>query len=237
MRWKALRRRYSINAPRMIVRSRLPWPLRWAILALALGFSAALALWAFEFGKSIAGLDHGAKEELTRLRIEVAQLRGERDKAQAIANTADSLLKMEKAAQDRLALQVKQIESDNLALKADLAFFEQLLPATGTQGLSIRGLQVEPLPSGQMRYQLLLMQSGKALPDFEGSYTLTLAGTVEGRAWSQTVPGGPVPLRLKQYLRIEGVFDVPAQAVVQSVQVSVADSRGAVKATQTLKLS
>jgi hypothetical protein len=33
------------------------------------------------------------------------------------------------------------------------------------------------------------------------------------------------------------VFDVPAQAVVQSVQVSVADSRGAVKATQTLKLS
>jgi hypothetical protein len=59
MRWKALRRRYSINAPRMIVRSHLPWPLRWAVLALALGFSAALALWAFEFGKSIAALDQG----------------------------------------------------------------------------------------------------------------------------------------------------------------------------------
>ena len=52
----------------------------------------------------------------------------------------------------------------------------------------------------------------------------------------QPVAGGPRPLRLKQYLRIEGVFDVPVRAMVQSVQVNVADSRGAVKATQTLKL-
>ena len=236
MRWKALRRRYSINAPRMIVRSHLPWPLRWAVLALALGFSAALALWAFEFGKSIAGLDRDAKDELARLRVEVAQLRDARDKAQAVANTADSLLKMEKAAQDRLAQQVKQIESENLALKADLGFFEQLLPAKGSEGLSIRALQVEPLPSGQMRFQLLLMQSGKALPEFEGSYALSLAGTLDGKPWTAPVPGGPKPLHFKQYLRLEGVFDVPPRAVVQSVQVNVADGRGAVKATQTLKL-
>ena len=236
MWWKALRRRYSVNAPRMIVRSHLPWPLRWAVLALALGFSAALALWAFEFGKSIAGLDRDAKDELARLRVEVAQLRDARDKAQAVANTADSLLKMEKAAQDRLAQQVKQIESENLALKADLGFFEQLLPAKGSEGLSIRALQVEPLPSGQMRFQLLLMQSGKALPEFEGSYALSLAGTLDGKPWTAPVPGGPKPLHFKQYLRLEGVFDVPPRAVVQSVQVNVADGRGAVKATQTLKL-
>ena len=236
MRWKALRRRYSVNAPRMIVRSHLPWPLRWAVLALALGFSAALALWAFEFGKSIAGLDRDATDELARLRVEVAQLRDARDKAQAVANTADSLLKMEKAAQDRLAQQVKQIESENLALKADLGFFEQLLPAKGSEGLSIRALQVEPLPSGQMRFQLLLMQSGKALPEFEGSYALSLAGTLDGKPWTAPVPGGPKPLHFKQYLRLEGVFDVPPRAVVQSVQVNVADGRGAVKATQTLKL-
>ena len=235
-RWKALRRRYSIAAPRVIVRSHLPWPLRWALLALALGFSAALALWAFEFGKSIAGIDRGAKEELARLRVETAQLRDQRDKAQAIANTADSLLKMEKAAQDRLALQVKQIEAENLALKADLGFFEQLLPASGTEGVSIRGLQIEPLAAGQLRFQLLVMQAGRSPPEFDGSYTLTLAGTLGGRPWSQTVGDGPKELHLRQYLRVEGVIDVPAQAVVQSVQVSVADRRGAVKATQTLKL-
>ena len=75
MRWKLLRRRLSVSAPRMIVRSRLPWPLRWAALAMMLGFSAAIALWAFEFGKSIAGLERGDKEELLQLRAEAGLLR------------------------------------------------------------------------------------------------------------------------------------------------------------------
>ena len=78
MRWKYLRRRLSISAPRMIVRSYLPWPLRWIAFALMLGFSAAIGLWAFEFGKDIAGLDRNAKAELSALRVEVEQLRAER---------------------------------------------------------------------------------------------------------------------------------------------------------------
>jgi len=93
MRWKLLRRRLSISAPRMIVRSHLPWPLRWAVLALMLGFSAALALWAFEFGREIAGLDRQEPVERTDQQVELQQLRAERDKAQSIANTAESLLK------------------------------------------------------------------------------------------------------------------------------------------------
>src|SRR5436190_24218348 len=129
MRWKLMRRRLSISAPRMIVRSHLPWPLRWAVVALVLGFSAAIAMWAFEFGKDIAGLDRNATAELAPLRTEVAQLQAERERTQSIANTADSLLKTEKAAQERLTLQFKQLEAENLALKADLGFFERLLPA------------------------------------------------------------------------------------------------------------
>ena len=131
MRFKLLRRRLSISAPRMIVRSHLPWPLRWAVYAVALGFSASIALWAFEFGKDIAGLDRGSKEELARLRAELDGLREASERAQAIANTADSLLKAEKVAQEKLAAQLKQAEADNLALKADLGFFERLLPVAG----------------------------------------------------------------------------------------------------------
>jgi len=44
MRLKLPGRRMSISAPRMIVRSHLPWPLRWAVVALMFGFSAALAM-------------------------------------------------------------------------------------------------------------------------------------------------------------------------------------------------
>jgi hypothetical protein len=220
----------------MIVRSHLPWPLRWAVVALTLGFSGALALWTFEFGKDIAGLDSNASEELSRLRVEVAQLREEREKALSIANTAESLLKTEKAAQDKLAQQIKQVEGENLALKNDLGFFERLLPAGDAVGVTIRGLQAEPVTAGHLRYQLLVMQPGKAVPELNGRYEMTLSGTLDGRPWSQPQPGGPKPLQLKQYLRVEGMVDYPALAVVKAVSVKVTDARGGVLATYSMKI-
>ena len=72
----------------MAVRSALPWPVRWIMGALMLGFSAAIALWAFEFGKGIAGLDTNARQELKLLRAEVSVLRAERDRVQSIVNTS-----------------------------------------------------------------------------------------------------------------------------------------------------
>ena len=235
MRLKLLRRRLSISAPRMIVRSHLPWPLRWAVIALMFGFSAALALWAFEFGKNIAGLDRNSTEELQGLRVEVAQLRGEREKAVSIANTAESLLKAEKTVQDKLALQLKQVEAENMAMKSDLGFFERLLPAGASEGLTIRGLQVEPQSPGHVRFQLLVMQAGKTLPEFKGRYEITLAGTLDGKPWTFTPPGGAQPLQVKQYLRIEGMIDPPPQAVVKTALVRVMDLNGAVKASLTVK--
>lgn len=220
----------------MIVRSHLPWPLRWAVAALVLGFSAAIAMWAFEFGKSIAGLDRDAKAELAKLRVEVTQLREERDKAQAIANTAESLLKAERAAQDRLAQQLRQLETDNLALKADLGFFERLLPATGSEALSVRGLQVEMKSPVQLRYQLLVMQPGRSGGEFSGRYELTLTGTLDAKPWTMVLPGGARALKMKQYARVEGLVDIPAGAVVKTAQVRVMDSAGSVLGTQTARL-
>jgi DnaJ-domain-containing protein 1 len=236
MRWKLFRRRLSISAPRMIVRSHLPWPLRWVVLAVAFGFSAALALWAFEFGKEIAGLERGAKEELAQLRSEVKTLRDERERAQSIANTADSLLKAERATQDRLNQQLRQAEAEVLALKADLGFFERLLPAPGTGGLAVRSLQAEEVQPGQLRYQILLMQSGKAPAEFKGRYELQLTGTLEGKPWTWTPDPAGRAISVKQYARVEGTVDHPQPAVVKTVQVKVLDSAGGVRATQTVKM-
>ncbi len=231
MRWKLLRRRWTISAPRVIVQRHLPWPLRWAVAALMLGFSAAIALWAFEFGKDIAGLDRDAKEELTRLRTEGQQLRSDRDKAQSIANTAESLLKAERATQERLGQQLRQLESDNLSLKADLGFFEGLLPSSGSAGLEVRALQMNVQQPGQLRFQLLLMQSGKSVGEFVGQYELTLIGTLEGKPWSLTAPGGPWPVRVKTYARLTGQVELPSMAVVKTVQVRVSDNNGVVRVT------
>jgi hypothetical protein len=235
MRWKLLRRRLSVSAPRMIVRSHLPWPLRWAALAIMLGFSAALALWAFEFGKEIAGLDRGAKEELAVLRSELDGLRERHGQAQQIANTADSLLKAERAAQERLVQQVRQLELDKQVLQDELGFFQRLIPASG-EGLQVRGLSAEAPVEGQLRYQMLLVHQARGEAEFRGRYDVLVSGRVEGKAWQQTLAGGPRPLQLRRVTRVTGLIDHPPGAVIQSLQVRVMDAQGATRATQTVRL-
>jgi hypothetical protein len=238
MRWKLIRRRFSISAPQVIVRRHMPWPLRWAVAAVAFGFSAAIALWAFQTGKDIAGLDRDAKVELSRLREEAAELRSDRDKAQAVANTAESLLKTERATQERLAEQLRRTESEKLALKADLGFFQQLIPVAGStpEGLAVRGFQAELQAPGHVRYQLLVMQGGRQPSPFNGRYELTVTGTLDGQPWSALASPTSQPLQVKQYARVAGLIDCPPQAVVKTVQVKFTDAAGAVRALQTLHL-
>jgi len=215
----------------MTVQTQLPWPVRWAATAMAFAVCGAVMLWVFESGRDVA--EPVGPKEVAQLRAEVQALRDERDRAQALANSAESLLKAEKAAQERLAQQLREAESSALAMKADLAFFEHLLPATGA-GLSIRGLQAESKRPGQLRVQLLLMQSGKSPAEFRGRYELVLGGTLEGRPWTLVDPAKP--LAVKQYARLEGIVDHPAQAVVKTVELRVSDNNGGLRVTQTVNL-
>lgn len=200
-----------------------------------LGFSGALALWSFEFGKDIAGLDRNAKQELEQLRGEVLQLRSELANAQSIANTSESLLTAEKAAQEQLLLQIRQIEGDNLTLRSDLGFFERLIPGSGSDALSIRGLQVERLSQGQIKWQALMMQAKKNAPEFRGTLEVLFAGTLDGKPWSLAQASAPQPVLIKSYLRQEGVVEIPPSAVVKTVTARILQD-GAVKSVQTLKL-
>ncbi|MFT3858767.1 MAG: hypothetical protein QM742_15155 [Aquabacterium sp.] len=237
MRWRLIRRRLSISAPRMAVRSHLPWPLRWVLAAVMLGFSAALALWAFEFGRSIAGLHVGGRQAgdvIAQLHQQLDEARRDRDAAQSVANSADSLLKAERVTQLRLAEQVKALEAENLALKDDLGFFERLLPASG-DGLAIRGLQVEPQGPGQWRFQLLVMQQGaRNQPEFKGTVTFQLAGqSRDGRPWAAAVPVFEQSVSFRQYRRIEGRFTSPAGVTAKELQIRVLDESGQARATQS----
>jgi hypothetical protein len=242
MRLRLLRRRLTISAPRMSVRSALPWPCRWAVWAIVLGFCAAIGLWAFEFGKDIAGLDKGAKVELLRLQSEVAELRAglvvakdERDQAQSVANTAGTLVTAEKASHEMLMTQVTQLEADNLALRDDLGFFEKLIPASGVDGVAIRSLQAELLNGTKVKWQVLVMQANKSGPEFNGRLEVTFTGTLNGKPWTAALPDGPQVIKIRQYGRLEGQFELPAQAVVRSVTARVLDGAVA-RSTQSVKI-
>jgi hypothetical protein len=199
-----------------------------------LGFCAAIALWAFEFGKSIAGLDSGAKEELLHLRDDVVKLREERDKAQSVFNTSASLITAEKAARDQLATQIKALEAENRALRDDLGFFEKLIP-TSAEGVAIRAMQAEVLAGTQLKWQLLVIQPVKNAPEFRGKLEMSLAGTLNGKPWMMELPGGPQPLQFRQYRRVEGMVDLPPQAVVKNVSAKVVEGTST-RAVQSIKL-
>ncbi len=226
----------------MSVRSAMPWPVRWIGAAVVLGFCAAIALWAFEFGKEIAGIDDNRIQDLTRLEREVVELqrdlvtmKEERDKALALANTSTTLMTAEKAAQERLSSLNKQLEVDNQRLRDDLGFFEKLIPTVGTEALAIRGLQAEVQDGRQVKWQVLVIQPLKNAPEFNGRLELSFTGLQAGRPWSSTLPEGPQTIKLRQYARAEGVFDLPPQTLLKGVSVKVMDGN-VVKAVQSIKL-
>ena len=219
----------------MAVRSALPWPFRWAAAAVVLGFCAAISLWAFEFGKVIAGIDGGDRQEITQLRADLARARAERDQAQSVANTAQTLLTAEKAAQGQLLAQKKQLENDIQGLRDDLGFFEKLIPSTGVEGIAIRGLQAEMLDGHRLRWRILLIQPQRNVAEFRGSLELSLAGTLNGRPWVSSLPTGPQAVSFTQFGRFQGVADVPSQVVVKGISVKVLEGT-VVKAAQSARL-
>jgi hypothetical protein len=219
----------------MAVRSALPWPFRWVVAAVVLGFCAAIALWAFEFGKDIAGLDSLAKEELAALRAENAILKDERDKAQSIANTSSTVLTAEKSAHEQVIAQNKQLLADNAGLRSDLGFFEALIPSAGVVGVAIRGLQAEMLEGGQLKWQILVMQPTKKAPEFNGRLELVFVGIQNGKPWTATLPGGSQAIRFRQYSRYEGVIDMPQYTVIKSVSAKVQEG-SVTRAEHSIKL-
>jgi hypothetical protein len=245
MRLRLLMRRLTVSSPRMAVRSALPWPFRWVVLAIVAGFCAAIALWAFELGKDIAGLDHGSKAQLQQVRLEnealkeqVRLLTVDRDKAQSVANTVDTVLTASKTAQEKLAEDSRQLVLENQQLKNDLGFFEKLIPATGTNtyALAIRGFQADVMPSGAIKWQVLLIQGVKNPVEFEGRLELVFSGLSDGKVWSGSPSSGALPVKIKQYGRVDGVYQPPDKTVIKTVTVKAIEGQ-AVRAQQTIKIN
>ena len=240
MRFRLLRRRLTISAPRMAVRSAMPWPLRWAVAAIMLGFCAAIALWAFEFGRDIAGLENGGQADMQQLRAQVEALKTDldkaheqRDQAQSIANTAGTLVAAEKASSERVSAQVKHLEAENRRLRDDLGFFEKLIPTDSTDAVAIRGLQAEAIDNGKIRWQVLVIQSKKNAPELVGKLEIMLTGLSNGKPWTGSV--STMPLKIMQYGRLEGSLDIPAQVTVKGLTAKVVDG-STVRAGQSIKL-
>jgi hypothetical protein len=102
--------------------------------------------------------------------------------------------------------------------------------------MTIRGLQAEVLKSGEIKWQVLVIQAAKNPVEFNGRLELTFTGLVAGKPWSDSLPGGSQVIKFKQYGRVDGLYQLPAQVVVRSLTARVFDGQ-TVRAVQTVRLS
>ena len=146
-RFSKLRQRFGIAAPKVSVRTHIPWYLRWLGVAVLLAFSAALAAWMYDAGRRFAGFDRSeVEQELSAARGELGKVRDELKRLRAVANAADSKVSIERTAQEKLAQQVRGLEQENARLREELAIFESMLSSdtANTAPLSILRFKVEP---------------------------------------------------------------------------------------------
>tara|TARA_R110001599_G_scaffold353676_1_gene595011 strand:+ start:32635 stop:33390 length:756 start_codon:yes stop_codon:yes gene_type:complete len=244
--FKSLRRkrwlqRWSVGAPRMTIKNHLPWPLRAVFIAIVLGLGGAIALWTYDQGRNFTGFKPAVtKEQYADLQQTLQQVQQERDRFEATVNASESRLNIEHALQAQLTQQIKSLQLENGQLKDDLSFFESLLPTDkGMQGVAIRRFRIEMIEPTQLRYQLLIMQGGRNLPEFAGNYQLVLTLVQKGKSAIMTFPkagaADKFTLSFPSYQRIEGMLTIPEDAVVKSVQVKIFQ-KGALRAQQFANL-
>jgi Family of unknown function (DUF6776) len=245
---RKLRKRFGITAPRVAVRTEVPWHLRWLGVAIILAIGTALAFWMYDAGRRFAGFDRDQVEQkLDKARSELEAARSELKRLRAIANAAGSQLSIERTAQKRLAQQIRTLEQQDGQLREDLAIFERMLTSDprNVPALAIYRFEVTPdvLP-GEFRYRMLLLTSGMRRDrEFDGRLELVVSMTEDGKSAIMKFPertdasASAFRLTFKYFRRVEGTFRVGPKAKVENVQVRVYEGNSdQARATQTVNL-
>lgn len=244
--FKRFRQRFGIAAPRMTVRTHLPWYWRWLGIIFIASVSLALADWMYDAGRRFAGFDSSeVKEELTQLRSAVSRLELEAAQLRSQVDAADAKVKIEQSAQLQLAAQLKQFEQENTRLKEDLAFFEGLGPSgQRDERVSIHRFTLLPgSAANEFRYRMLVLQGGKRDQAFQGR--VQLLGDLQDKGRNAMIPlagegigeSGMRPLSFRFFSRIEGTFRVQPGTRIKAVQARVFENGSAeAKAVQVANI-
>lgn len=237
---RRLRSRFGIAAPRLTVRTHVPWHWRAASVIIITAASLALAGWIYDAGRSIAGFKNSAmdtlKSRLADQEVELKELR-------AAISSASARLQIEQAAQEQFKKHASELEEENVRLKEELAVFENMAQGRGAEGsLAISRLRVDSAGSGSYDYAMLVTrQQSKKDGEFRGQLQFLLNIQEPGRSAMITIPaaGDPEAARyqvaFRNFHRLAGRFRIPEGAQLISVEARLVQD-GSVKATQRITL-
>lgn len=243
---RRLRQRFGISAPKVAIRTHVPWYWRGLAVVVLLSVSLALARWVYDAGRLIAGFDSSSSvRKIEHLQAKLEALESELEASKSKASAADSSLAIEQAAKEKLVQQIRGLETENATLKQDLAFFEGLLPDNlgGETGVRINRLRIDrDGQDGRYRYRMLVIHNApRQQKDFRGELQFALKVHQGGKDAMILVPSEGAPekdrhrLEVKHFQRAEGLLNVPAGAVLKSVEVRIVQD-GTVRARQTINL-
>lgn len=243
---KTIKRRYGIAAPRVAVRTHVPWYWRCLVLAVGGGVMVGIGWLTYDLGRQYAGFDHSeAQREIDHLQDLNTKLQDENAKLGTAVAAAERQLQIGIAMHGNLSGQISTLSDENALLKEDLAFFQTLMASGGDPGgISVNRFRVQPdvLP-GEYRYRVLIAQSRQRVTDFRGRLQFIVDLDRDGKSEVMSIPNGEAEaqaynLTFKFYQRVEGTFLVPLGAVIKKVQVRVMEAGNPTPvSTQTVTLS
>ena len=234
--FRNIKSKFGINAPRLLVRTHIPWPLRMVAIGVLVAAGLLLGQWVFETGLRLAGFEKGrAQEQLADLSTKAKLLERENAELKSEKFRTQQDIEIEQTTNKDLAKSLQSLQEEATTLREDNAFFRNLLsPDQGPGPISIYHFKLErnPLLAGEYRYRLLLLKSGKREQEFIGSVQFLVTGEQVGKKVVSIQPEADdtpaaqgkaqaIQVKFKYYQRLEGVFQLPAGLTPKSVQVRV----------------
>ncbi len=242
-----MRQHFGISAPKMAVRTHLPWWSRGALLATLLVIIAGMWWWGFDFGQIFGGFNRKEIEvRLATLEADVGKYRNEATELRARNSALESEQSMNRGTQEALTRQATELAGENAQLKEELAFLQKLVSdSSKTVGLQIQRLTLEPDGEDMWRYNVLVVRGGNPKDEFSGGIVLQASlapgvGTGAGPRFVLLPDDDPaaastLTLKFKYYQRVEGRFRVPVGARVTGVSARAYEAgQSAPRATRTL---
>ena len=237
---RRLRSRFGIAAPRLMVRTHVPWHWRAASVIIITAASLALAGWIYDAGRSIAGFKSSAMDTL---KVRVDDQEAELKQLRASVTSATARLQIEQAAQEQFKKHTALLEEENIRLKEELAVFENMAQGRGVEGsLAISRLRVEAAGEGSYAYSMLVTrQQSKKDGEFKGQLQFLLNIQQAGGGAMMTLPGTGDPeaaryqVAFRNFHRLSGRFRIPEGAQLISIEARLIQD-GSVKATQRITL-
>jgi hypothetical protein len=247
--WRRARQHFGIDAPRMAVRTHLPWPWRLAIGALVVAIVAGMWWWGFDFGQIFGGVHRKEFEaRIAELETQNRHLAAEVSTLRSRATQAESDLAMSQGALATVQKQALEQQSTATQVKEELAFLQKLLADSTTKpGLTIERVAIERERGDLWRYSLLIVRGGNPRDEFQGYLALSVAlvgADAALRPVGLTLPddqpeqAAALKLRFKYYQRIEGSFRVPSGTTPRALTVQAFEAgHSAPRATRNATIS